>query len=100
MPSAQSDCGYEDEKFPLSSVADGRCFNLETAVRQVRVGWQGATTQRATARQEEQRRQRASWRLNRGASASLHKGSWLVGKILSIHQPFQRLGRGQLPFPG
>jgi broad specificity phosphatase PhoE len=48
-------------------------FNLETAVERARVcgfrvGWQGATTQRAGARKEEQRRQTARKPCNRARS--------------------------------
>ena len=49
-------------------------FNLETAVERARVGcdavrWQGATTLRAHAREEEQSRQRAVARLTQVRSA-------------------------------
>jgi hypothetical protein len=68
---------------------------LETAVGQARVswqgvGWQGATTQRAPARKEEQRRQRAAWRLNRVCSAFTHQETPFVVKNRSVHGHFQR----------
>jgi hypothetical protein len=49
-------------------------FNLDPAVGRARVGcdavrWQGVTTLRARAREEEQRRQRTAARLNRVCSA-------------------------------
>ena len=65
-------------------------FNLETAVGRARVGrdavrWQGATTRRAHAREEEQRRQRAAARLNRVRSALTQTVRVVVGRDLSIH---------------
>ena len=65
-------------------------FNLETAVGRARVGraavrWQGATTLRAHAREEEQRRQRAAARLNRVRSALTQTVRVAVGRDLSVH---------------
>jgi len=80
-------------------------FNLETAVGRARVGrdgvrWQGATTLRAHAREEEQRRQRAPVRLSRVRSAVTQKVKVVVGAKARIHtvQPAER--SGQLRFPG
>jgi len=82
-------------------------FNPETAVGQVRVGcqgvgWQGATTQRAHARQEEQRRWRALWQRHRTCSPRTHKVRLPVGNRLRLYlyRHLQRIQRGQLPFPG
>jgi len=73
---------------------------LETAVGRVRVGcdqarWQGATTQRADARKEEQHGQRAPARLNRARSAVTHPVMFVVGTHVSTHAacPPQRFAR-------
>jgi len=50
------------------------------------VRWQGVTTLRAHAREEEQRGQRAASRLNRVRSAVTRKVRVTVGKKVSIHQ--------------
>jgi hypothetical protein len=49
------------------------------------VRWQGATTLRAHAREEEQRRQRAPVRLNRVRSAVTQKVKVVVGAKARIH---------------
>ncbi len=49
------------------------------------VRWQGATTLRARAREEEQRRQRATAQINRVCSAFTRAVSVVVGRNVSIH---------------
>ena len=63
---------------------------LETAVGRARVGcdavgWQGATTLRAHAREEEQRSQRAAARLNRVRSAFTQPVKVVVRNKVNIH---------------
>ena len=63
---------------------------LETAVGRGRVscdavGWQGATTLRAHAREEEQRSQRAAARLNRVRSALTQPVKVVVRRQANIH---------------
>ena len=65
--------------------------NLETAAGRARVGcdavrWQDVTTQRAPARKEEQRRQRAAVWLNRVRSAVTPLVMVLVGTKVSVHR--------------
>ena len=65
-------------------------FILETAVGRARVGrhgvdWEGETTQRATARKEEQRAQRTPGRLNRVRSALTQQMSVCVAARVNIH---------------
>jgi hypothetical protein len=49
------------------------------------VRWQGATTLRARAREEEQGRQRAAARLNRVRSAVTQMVMFAVGRKLCVH---------------
>ena len=49
------------------------------------VGWQGVTTLRAHAREEEQRSQRAAAQLNRVRSALTQPVKVVVRKKLNIH---------------
>ena len=65
-------------------------LNLETAVGRARVGcdavrWQGATTLRARAREEEQRGQRAAARLNRVRSAVTPTVTVDVSSEINVH---------------
>ena len=80
-------------------------FNLETAVERARVGchgvfWQGATTLRATARKEKQRRQSAPGRLNRVGSVVTQKVNSFVSTEVSVHAALQAEVSGQLRFLG
>ena len=78
---------------------------LETAVGRARVGcdavgWQGATTLRAYAREEKQRGQRAAARLNRVRSALTQPVKMVVRKKANIHAVYPAEESGQLPFLG
>ena len=78
---------------------------LETAVGRARVGcdavgWQGATTLRAHAREEEQRGQRAAARLNRVRSALTQPVKVVVRRQANIHAVYRAGESGQLPFLG
>ena len=78
---------------------------LETAVERARVGchgvfWQGATTLRATARKEKQRRQSAPGRLNRVGSVVTQKVKSFVSTEVSVHAALQAEVSGQLRFLG
>ena len=78
---------------------------LETAVGRARVGcdavcWQGVTTLRAHAREEEQRRQRAVARLNRVRSALTQMGAVIVVKKVNVLTRLLAEASGQLPFLG
>lgn len=78
---------------------------LETAVGRARVGrhgvfWQGATTLRATARKEEQRRQSAPGRLKRVRSVVTQKVNSFVSTEVSVHAALQAEVSGQLRFLG
>ena len=64
------------------------------------VGWQGATTLRAHAREEEQRSQHAASQLNRVRSALTQPVKVVVRKKLNIHAVYPAEERGQLPFLG
>ena len=64
------------------------------------VGWQGATTLRAHAREEEQRGQRAAAQLNRVRSALTQPVKMVVRKKFSIHAVYPAEESGQLPFLG
>ena len=64
------------------------------------VGWQGATTLRAYAREEEQRGQRAAARLNRVRSALTQPVKVVVRKKANIHAVYPAEESGQLPFLG
>ena len=80
-------------------------FNLETAVGRARVSgdavrWQGATTLRAPARKEEQRRQRSEALLNRVRSGVTHEVMAGVGRKVCIHAVFPAEESGQLRFLG
>ena len=80
-------------------------LNLETAAGRARVGrhgvgWQGMTTLRAFARKEEQRRQRATGRLNRACSVVTHKVRWVVGTKARFHAACPAEKSGQLRFLG
>ena len=80
-------------------------MNLETAVERARVGcdavcWQGVTTLRANAREEEQRRQRAATRLNRVRSALTLRVAAIVVKKVNVHTRLLAEISGQLPFLG
>ena len=78
---------------------------LETAVGRARAGcdgvrWQGATTLRARARKEEQRRQRATAWLARVCSALTHEVMNIVGGNVCIHAVNPAESSGQLRFLG
>jgi len=78
---------------------------LETAVERARVRrdavrWQGATTRRAPAREEEQRGQRAAARRNRVRSALTQMVTVVVGMDLSVHAVSPAEESGQLRFLG
>ena len=78
---------------------------LETAVGRARVGrdavrWQGATTLRAHAREEEQRGQRAAARLNRVRSAVTLEVKVVVSCGVNGHAVVPAEASGQLPFLG
>ena len=60
------------------------------------VRWQGVTTLRAHAREEEQRRQRAVARLDRVRSALSQPVNVIVGTNLDIHAAEPAEGSGQL----
>ena len=62
--------------------------------------WEGATTQRATARKVEQRPQRAPGRLSRACSAVTQQVNAFVGKKVNVYGHLQRKLSGQLPFLG
>ena len=64
------------------------------------VGWQGATTLRAYAREEKQRGQRAAARVNRVRSALTQPVKVVVRMKVSIHAVYQAEESGQLPFLG
>ena len=77
-------------------------FNLDSAVGRTRVGcdgvlWQGETTLRANAREEEQRGQRAPAQFNRVCSAFTQMVSVLRRKNISVHAGLPNGGSGQLP---
>ena len=59
--------------------------------------WQGATTLRAHAREEKQRRQRAAARLDRVRSALTQVVNSVVGTKLNVHMELQAETSGQLP---
>ena len=97
------------EKLPalpaVATVKQFRRVSLEAAVGRARVGrdavrWQGATTLRAHAREEEQRRQRAAVRLNRVRSALTQAVKEVVGAELDVHAVLPAEESGQLPFLG
>ena len=78
---------------------------LETAVGRARVAcdgvrWQGATTLRASARKEKQRRQRAPARLNRVRSVVTRKVSLLGSTKAGVHTAYPAEESGQLRFLG
>ena len=78
---------------------------LETAVGRARVGgdavrWQGATTLRAPARKEEQRRQRDAALLNRVRSGVTHEVTVGVDRKVRIHAVFPEAVSDQLRFLG
>ena len=78
---------------------------LETAVGRARAGrdavrWQGATTLRAHARKEEQRRQRAAAWLARVCSAFTQEVMNIVGGNVCIHAVSPAESSGQLRFLG
>jgi len=78
---------------------------LEAAVGRARVGCdgvrrQGATTLRAPAREEKQRRRRASARLNRVRSVVTLEVTLLVGKKAGVHGAYPAEGSGQMRFLG
>ena len=62
--------------------------------------WQGATTLRATARKEKQRRQSAPGRLNRVRSVVTQKVNSFVSTEVSVHAALQAEVSGQLRFLG
>ena len=64
------------------------------------MGWQGATTLRAHAREEEQRGQRAAARLNRVRSALTQPVQVVVRQKSNIHAVYPAEESGQLPFLG
>ncbi len=61
------------------------------------VGWQGETTLRAYAREEEQRCQRAPAQFNRVCSAFTQMVSVLGRKNISVHAGLPNSESGQLP---
>ncbi len=78
---------------------------LETAVGRARVGgqavrWQGVTTLRARAREEEQRRQRGACPFNRVRSALTPKVTFIVGAKVNVHAASPAGESGQLRFLG
>ena len=80
-------------------------MNLQTAVGRARVGrdaarWQGATTLRAHAREEEQRGRRGAARLNRLRSALTQTMRVRVGTNVSVHTVSPAKESGQLRFVG
>jgi hypothetical protein len=64
------------------------------------VGWEGATTHRASARKEEQRTQHAPWRLSWIRSAFTERGSDFLARQIRIHGHLQQEKSGQLPSLG
>jgi hypothetical protein len=80
-------------------------MNLDTSVGRARVcgfrvGWQGATTQRAGARKEEQRGQTARKPCNRARSGATHWVKANEGAYARTHWAYQGLVSGQLRFLG
>ena len=78
---------------------------LETAVGRARVGcdgvrWQGATTLRAPARKEKQRRKQAPAWLNRARSVITHKVTFPGSTKASVHKAYPAEESGQLRFLG
>lgn len=78
---------------------------LQAAVGRARVGcvavrWQGATTQRASARKKEQRSQSASTRPNRVCSALTQQLGMVVSTNLDLPLVLPAVESGQLPLPG
>ena len=78
---------------------------LETAVGRARVGcvgvrWQGATTLRASARKEKQRRKQAPARLNRVRSVVTHMVTLHVSTKARVNQAYPAEESGQLRFLG
>jgi len=61
------------------------------------VRWQGVTTLRARAREEEQRRQRTAAQVNRVCSAFNQELMGLVYRNLHVHNGFPAEESGQLP---
>jgi len=90
----------------LSERKSGRApINLETAVGRARVGcdgvrWQGATTLRAPARKEKQRRRRAPARLNRVRSVVTLEVTLPVSTKARVHNAYPAEESGQLRFLG
>ena len=64
------------------------------------VRWQGATTLRAHAREEEQRGQRDVARLTRVRSAVTQMGKVIVGTNVSVHNVWPAEASGRLRFLG
>ena len=62
--------------------------------------WQGATTLRAHAREEEQRSQCTAARLNRVRSAFTQPVKVVVRRQVNIHAVYAAEESGQLPFLG
>ncbi|GAB3493058.1 hypothetical protein GCM10027399_12450 [Curvibacter fontanus] len=80
-------------------------ISLEAAVGRARVGrhgvgWEGATTQPASARKEEQRAQHAPGRLHRVRSALSQQVSVFVARKINAHGLFLRKVSGRLLFLG
>src|SRR6185436_10590750 len=87
-----------------SAEADGSAggFNLDSVVERARAGhdaacWPGATTLRALACEEEQRRQRAAAWLDRVRSAVTPPLQAVVDANVSVHSVQPAEGSGQLP---
>ena len=83
------------------AASTSRSFNLDSAVGHARVGCdavrqQGATTLRAHAREEEQRRWRAVAQLNRACSALTQVVNVIVSTKLSVHAVWPAVSSGQL----
>ena len=77
-------------------------FNLDPAVGYARVGcdgvrWQGGTTLRANARQQEQRGQRAPAPFNRVGSAFTPTVTDMRRKNVSVHAVLPKNPSDQLP---
>ncbi|GAB2903175.1 hypothetical protein GCM10027046_35610 [Uliginosibacterium flavum] len=92
----------------MAKIGHGREFtplNLEAVVGRIRVGrdavrWQGAPTQRAFARKEKQRRQRATAWFNRVCSALTQMMRIAVRTKLNAHANLPAIGSGQLRLLG
>jgi hypothetical protein len=64
------------------------------------VGWLGATTLRASAREEKQQRQRAAVRLNRVCSVFTQQMKFHVVTLCNAYRHLPAFASGQLPDQG